>query len=139
MDITDNRPLRRDEVELRMLADPERVPGLRALAADQALRQDYDLDAVDDLRLVIDEICAILIAGAAIDAVISVRLRVGPARIEIDAGVALPPDGAPTIPSLSVRILETLSDAFDYVAEGNGANRTLRLTFGRARDRAKSA
>lgn len=139
MDIADNRPLRRDEVELRMLADPERVPGVRALAADLALRQDYDLDAVDDLRLVIDEVCAILLAGAAINAVMTIRLRIGPNRIEIDAVVALPSSGEPAIPSLSVRILETLSDAFHYVDDGEGANRMLRLSFGRARDRAASA
>jgi serine/threonine-protein kinase RsbW len=139
LDTAEIRPLRRDEVEVRMVAARGRVPGLRALAADLALREDYDLDAVDDLRLVIDEICAILIADAASGAVMTVRLRIGPDRIEIGATVALPGLGEPAVLPLSVRILETLSDEFDYVAVGDGMDRVLRLSFVRARGRTASA
>ena len=41
-----NAALRPNEVEVRMLARRQWVPGIRALAADMAMREDFDLDAI---------------------------------------------------------------------------------------------
>jgi serine/threonine-protein kinase RsbW len=121
-------PLRQDEVELRMLASRDRAPGLRLFAADMAMRQDYDLDAIDDLRLVVDEICAILLANAVPDAVMSLRVFVGPDRIEIAASVPLADPPEPVVKPLSMRILEMLSDSFEC-AVGDGPRPALNLSF----------
>lgn len=129
MTISEARPLRQHEVELRMLASRDRAPGLRALAADLAMRQDYDLDAIDDLRLVVDEICAILLADAAPDAVLIIRLLISPNRIEIGASVQLPGSGDLAVKPMSARILSTLADVFDCTTFGDGVDRVLSLIF----------
>ena len=42
--------------------DATQLPAVRAMAGDLAMRMDYDLDAVEDLRLAVDEACATLSA-----------------------------------------------------------------------------
>jgi serine/threonine-protein kinase RsbW len=121
--------LRQDEVEIRMLASRERAPGLRFLAADMAMRQDYDLDVIDDLRLVVDEICAITLANATPDTVMTIRLLISPHRIEIGTSIPLRTAGEPVVGPLSLRIIELLSDTFDYTTAGSDGRRTLELTF----------
>jgi serine/threonine-protein kinase RsbW len=126
------RPLRPDEVEMRMLASRERTPGLRVLAADMAMRQDYDLDVIDDLRLVVDEICAITLANTTPDTVMIVRLLISPHRIEIEASVPLHTEGEPVVGPLSLRILRLLSDTFDCAAAGSDGQRKLNLAFAKS-------
>ena len=58
-------------VELRMAANPTQLSIVRAVAADIAMRQDFDLDAIEDLKLAVDEACSTLITLAAPDAVLS--------------------------------------------------------------------
>lgn len=53
------------EFEVATVATAGVVPTLRTIAADLAMRQDFDLDAVDDLRMAVDEACALLIPAAA--------------------------------------------------------------------------
>jgi len=53
-----------NDIELTLPADPVHVPVARALAADLAVRLDYDLDEVSDLRMAVDEACAELVAKA---------------------------------------------------------------------------
>jgi serine/threonine-protein kinase RsbW len=53
------------DIELTLPADPLHVPVARALAADLAVRLDFDLDEVSDLRMAVDEACAELVAKAA--------------------------------------------------------------------------
>jgi serine/threonine-protein kinase RsbW len=52
-------------IEVRTAAIPEVVPTLRTIAADIAMRQDFDLDAIEDLRMAVDEACALLLPTAA--------------------------------------------------------------------------
>jgi serine/threonine-protein kinase RsbW len=122
-------PLRHDEIEIRMLASRERAPGLRFLAADMAMREDYDLDAIDDLRLAVDEICAITLANATPDTVMTVRLLISQHRIEIGASIPLHTEGEPKVGPLSLRILRSLSDTFDCTTAGSDGERMLNLTF----------
>lgn len=53
-----------DEIEVRLPASAAHVPVVRALAADVAVRLDYDLDEVSDLRMAVDEACAEVVALA---------------------------------------------------------------------------
>ena len=53
---------RAERLELRVPTTPTQLPAVRAMAGDLAMRMDYDLDAVEDLRLAVDEACAILAA-----------------------------------------------------------------------------
>jgi serine/threonine-protein kinase RsbW len=52
-------------IEVRTAAVPHVVPTLRTIVADIAMRQDFDLDAVEDLRMAVDEACSMLLPAAA--------------------------------------------------------------------------
>src|SRR5438045_9711145 len=51
---------RAERLELRVPTTALQLPAVRAMAADLAMRMDYDLDSVEDLRLAVDEACATL-------------------------------------------------------------------------------
>lgn len=97
-----------------MLARGDRVPGIRALAADMAMHEDFDLDAISDLRLAVEEACATVLANADPDTTLVCRLLVSSAEVEISAFVTLLDGVDPTVGPLSLRILRTLSDSVDY-------------------------
>jgi serine/threonine-protein kinase RsbW len=128
-----SRPLNtlgRHELELRMLAVREHAPGLRALAAERAMRVDHDLDFIDDVRLVVDEVCALMLANSTETDVLTMRLLVDAHRVRIDASV---PTFAsePMVDTLSLRVLAALADTLDYWVD----DQVFRLSFSRARRR----
>jgi serine/threonine-protein kinase RsbW len=45
-------------VHVRLPADPSQLFVLRSLAASMAIRQDFDLDAIADVKLAVDEMCS---------------------------------------------------------------------------------
>ena len=53
-------------VEVLVDAVAGQVPLLRSVAADVAIRNDFDLDAIEDLRMAVDEAAALLV-GCAVD------------------------------------------------------------------------
>ena len=89
------------------------LPAVRAMAGDLAMRMDYDLDAVEDLRLAVDEACATLAQIAAGDAPLTVIFETTRAGLHIEAwvptaeGTEVPQDG------FGWAILATLVDAVD--------------------------
>src|SRR5947208_11241083 len=65
--VEDNAPLVPEGaqvIEVRTAAIPHVVPTLRTIVADIAMRQDFDLDAVEDLRMAVDEACSLLLPSA---------------------------------------------------------------------------
>ncbi len=97
-----------------MLASRERVPGVRALAADMAMREDFDLDAISDLRLAVEEACATVLANAEPESTLVCRLLVSTKLLEINASATLRNGKEPEVGALSLRILHTLVDSVDY-------------------------
>src|SRR4051794_277723 len=72
---------RAERLELRVPTTPTQLPAVRAMAGDLAMRMDYDLDSVEDLRLAVDEACATLVLVAAGEAPLTVvfeTTRTGP-------------------------------------------------------------
>ena len=57
-------------VELRIQATLDQLSILRALAATVAIQENFDLDAIADIKLAMDEICTHLIVRAAPDSVL---------------------------------------------------------------------
>jgi serine/threonine-protein kinase RsbW len=104
---------RGERLELRVPTTPTQLPAVRAMAADLALRMDYDLDAVEDLRLAVDEACATLATIALDDQSLTVVFQTGRTGLRIDAwvptrdGVDVPRDG------FGWAVLETLVDEVD--------------------------
>ncbi|HWE91813.1 MAG TPA: ATP-binding protein [Pseudonocardiaceae bacterium] len=52
------------EIEVRIPASASQLSIVRAVVSDIAMRADYDLDAIADLKLAVDEACGALVAAA---------------------------------------------------------------------------
>jgi serine/threonine-protein kinase RsbW len=104
---------RTERLELRVPSTPNQLPAVRAMAGDLAIRMDYDLDSVEDLRLAVDEACATLAAIALGDAPLTVVFETTRAGLHIDAwvpvaeGTDVPRDG------FGWAVLQTLADNVD--------------------------
>jgi serine/threonine-protein kinase RsbW len=104
---------RAERLELRVPTTPTQLPAVRAMAGDLAIRMDYDLDAVEDLRLAVDEACATLAQIADGNAPLTVIFETTRAGLHIEAwvptveGTEVPRDG------FGWAILATLVDAVD--------------------------
>ena len=104
---------RAERLELRVPSTPTQLPAVRAMAGDLAIRMDYDLDSVEDLRLAVDEACATLASIALGDAPLTVVFETTRAGLHIDAwvpvseGTDVPRDG------FGWTVLETLADNVD--------------------------
>jgi serine/threonine-protein kinase RsbW len=107
------------QLELRLDADPFWMAPLRAFTSDIAARADFDLDAVADLTLAVDEACAALVGAAAPRDTLVCRFAVGTDHITVTATLPgcwpqerlLPDDG------IGWRILTTLADDVQLLDE----------------------
>lgn len=108
-------------VEVRTSATAALIPTIRAVASDLAARADFDLDAISDLRMAVDEACATLVDLAAPSSVLRCTFQIRPERIEVQAEVqAEDADAAVSTDTFGWRVLQTLAD--DVQAQrGNGA------------------
>jgi serine/threonine-protein kinase RsbW len=115
----------RAAVEVRITASAAQISAVRVVAADLAARQDYDLDAVSDLRMAVDEVCATLVPLAVPGTMLSCRFMVGPESIEAVASVPVSEPSAVPQNTFGWRVLSTLTDdveAFtvDQIDAGGG-------------------
>lgn len=82
----DQLPADAQVMEISASASPDVVPTLRTLAADLAMRLDFDLDAVEDLRMTVDEACSLLVP-AATDGRLHCEFRWIPGRVDVGVSV----------------------------------------------------
>ena len=102
-----------ERLELRVPITPTQLPAVRAMVGDLAMRMDYDLDAVEDLRLAVDEASAILSLVSLGEAPLTVVFETSRSGLHIEAwvptveGKEVPRDG------FGWAVLATLVDAVD--------------------------
>lgn len=123
-------------IEVRIPRSIVHIPAVRAVAADLAVRQDFDLDAVSDLRMAVDEACAELVglavqtdrphhdgqpAGQLPDgATLHCVFAVSPAAIEVTTSTEVSaPVSIPTN-TFGWRVLGTLTDLVEPLDTGHG-------------------
>lgn len=97
-------------IEMRVAASAAHISAVRVVAADLAARQDFDLDAVSDLRMAVDEACATLVPLAAAGTMLSCRFLVGAGRIEVQASVSVAERTTVPQNTFGWRVLTTLTD-----------------------------
>ncbi|MFC7615943.1 anti-sigma factor [Actinokineospora soli] len=98
-------------VELRVEAAQESLPLVRTMAGAVAMRSDYDIDAIADLKLVADEICTMLIHRAEPGARLCGRFTLLPGSLTFGVSVRVT-DPAPIRPdTLTWRLLTALVDS----------------------------
>jgi serine/threonine-protein kinase RsbW len=97
-------------VEVRVHADPALIPSVRAVAADLAARADFDLDAVSDLRMAVDEACSALVPLARDGGQLRCGFAMADGRIDVICRV--PVDGHASLrqDTFGWRVLTTLTD-----------------------------
>ena len=109
------------DVEIRVVAAPETIVTVRTVGGDLALRADFSLDAVDDLKLAVDEACTTLAALARPGTALSCTFSLDEERITVTASVStLGPTGLPT-DTFGWRVLRTLTDDLRVLAEAPDA------------------
>jgi serine/threonine-protein kinase RsbW len=125
---------RADRLELRVPTTATQLPAVRAMAADLAMRMDYDLDSVEDLRLAVDEACATLVLVADGDAPLTVVFETTRSGLHIDAWVPTAPGTDVPRDGFGWAVLQTLVDsvegspsAQDQVPGGDGTSSPVAL------------
>ncbi|MEU7478007.1 ATP-binding protein [Lentzea sp. NPDC042327] len=105
-----------------MAVDPTQLSIARAVAADIAMRQDFDLDAIEDLKLAVDETCSTLITLAADDAVLSCHFAVDAAgAVRVSAKVSAKAAAGPDEGSFGWRVLTALVDSVETSVKDDAA------------------
>lgn len=114
-------------VEVRTTASAALIPTIRAVASDLAARADFDLDAISDLRMAVDEACATLVDVAAPASSLRCVFQVRPEYIEVHAEVqADKPDTTVSTDTFGWRVLQTLADKVEVRREeGAGGSRPM--------------
>lgn len=98
------------DVEVRVPADLSQLFVLRSVAATLALREDFDLDEVEDVKLAVDEMCSALVLRARRGEQLRCRFDALPRSVGVVASVAS--DHAEPIPqdTFGWRVLAALTD-----------------------------
>lgn len=119
---------RAERLELRVPTTATQLPAVRAMAGDLAMRMDYDLDAVEDLRLAVDEACAILAEVGLREEPLTVVFETTRSGLHIEAWVPTPEGTTVPRDGFGWAVLQTLADnvdarpaSQDSVPGGNGS------------------
>ncbi|OZC76087.1 anti-sigma factor [Rhodococcus sp. 06-462-5] len=104
-------------VELRVRAEADQLPVVRAVAETLAVLSDFTLDDIADVKLVVDEVCSQLIKGSVTDAELSCTFAVSDSGIRIVVTSTLAPTSVPKKDSFGWHVLQTLTDAIELRAD----------------------
>lgn len=109
------------EVYIEVGVLPAQLAPVRVVAADLAARVDFDLDAVSDLRMAVDEVCATLAVLAPPGARLRCKLQADADRITVVARIPAAGTSAISQDTFGWRVLATLTDEVEVLDE-NGAS-----------------
>ncbi len=122
-----------DEIELRLGAELTNLPIIRSLTSSIAMRADFDLDAIADLKLAVDEACSTLITRAAPDATLRCTFAVSKDQIRFVVRVPSTSDTKPSSDSFGWRVLTTLADNTNCWVEQNGGQHLVHIELAKRR------
>ena len=108
--MTEDSPVPPRAVEMRVPADGTFVAILRTVAAGLAARCDLTLDEIEDLRLAVDEACALLLPHAAPDASLTARFVLHSRSLAFIASVPAEPGAQPDKEGFAWTVLRALAD-----------------------------
>jgi serine/threonine-protein kinase RsbW len=107
-----------DTVEVRTPADVVYVSTLRLTAASLAARCDLTIDDIEDLRLAVDEACALLLPHATADATLTARFVLHAGRLEVETAVATAEAAEPDRSGFAWTVLGALASHVAVRSEG---------------------
>jgi serine/threonine-protein kinase RsbW len=100
----------RDEVQLRFPADGAYVSILRTVTAGVAARSQLTVDEIEDLRIAVDEACALLLPHARPVAALTATFTLEIGRITFVADVTAEPGAEPDRGGFAWTVLRALAD-----------------------------
>lgn len=103
----------RDEVTIRMPADGVYLSVLRTATAGLAARLDFTLDEIEDMRIAVDEACAILLSQAIPGSDLECRFSLGQDAITIFVSVRCVEPRVPAGDTFAWTVLTALAGQVD--------------------------
>ena len=108
-------------IELRIGARLEQLPIIRSLAATVAIRADFDLDSIADLKLAVDEACSTLITRALPGSALTCTFILRGNEIRFVGSTMSANRTEPRRDSFGWRVLTTLTDEANSWVVGSGS------------------
>ncbi len=102
-----------DQVEVRIPAAVVYVSTLRLTAASLAARCDLTIDDIEDLRLAVDEACALLLPHADPDSTLDARFELAEGRLAVETSVQTHDAAEPDRNGFAWTVLGALATAVD--------------------------
>ena len=102
-----------DAVEIRLPADSAYLSVLRTATAGLAARLDFTLDEIEDLRIAVDEACAMLLPHAIVAAKLTCRFHLDPATLEVTVTIPTTDGALPERDTFSWTVLSALAGEVD--------------------------
>ncbi|MGX7825043.1 ATP-binding protein [Actinokineospora sp. 24-640] len=111
------RATRVKAVDVQVGADADQVPLVRSFAADIAMRLDFDLDAIEDLRMAVDEACSLLVRAAAPESRLHCVFEPEPQALRVRVQVNAVDSRPPSMDPLAWQILTALAESVTELVE----------------------
>jgi len=102
-----------DAVQIRLPADSAYLSVLRTATAGLAARLDFTLDEIEDLRIAVDEACAMLLPHAIDSAQLTCRFHLDPATLEVTVTIPTTDGALPERDTFSWTVLSALAGEVD--------------------------
>jgi serine/threonine-protein kinase RsbW len=126
----------RDEVTVRLPADGAYLSVLRTATAGLAARLDFTLDEIEDLRIAVDEACAMLLSQAIPGSVLECSFRLGQDTMTVSVSVRCLAPRAPAGDTFAWTVLCALAGSVEAVV---GPGDLLTIMLRKSRDTSRSA
>lgn len=108
-----------DAVEIRLPADSAYLSVLRTATAGLAARLDFTLDEIEDLRIAVDEACAMLLPNAVETAQLVCRFELAPDTLSVTVTIPTTRGQLPERDTFSWTVLTALAGEVDTGAHDN--------------------
>jgi serine/threonine-protein kinase RsbW len=108
-----------DTIDIRLPADGAYLALLRTATAALAARMDFTLDEIEDLRIAIDEACALLLSDAAPLLPLHCVFTLGGDTLHVQVSVTSISGEIPDQTSFAWTVLEALAGAVDVALVGD--------------------
>ncbi|HZG95250.1 MAG TPA: anti-sigma regulatory factor [Mycobacteriales bacterium] len=115
----------RDVVSLRLPADGAYLSVLRTATAGLASRLDFTLDDIEDLRIAVDEACAMLLPQVAADADLSCEFELSEGLLRVAVSVETVDGQQPSRDTFAWTVLSALAGEVDSSVDGKRVTITL--------------
>lgn len=129
--IPTERTFERDSVTVRLPASSAYLSVLRTATAGLAARLDFTIDEIEDLRIAVDEACAMLLQDAAPDADLTCEFDLSEGVMRISVKVRTVVDRLPSRDTFAWTVLTALAGEVDATRDDDGVV-TMTLTKTRA-------